>query len=61
MLVEGALLDRETEGVSIDEDGNAVYSLGVVAIDGGSPPRNTGTSVSRDIHYSLAAVTMNKW
>ena len=45
-LAAGVNLDREINTVSYDEDGNAIYSIGVAVNDLGTPTQLTYTPVS---------------
>ena len=45
-LAPGAILDREVDALPHDENGNAVYTFGVTAVDKGTPAQLNYATVS---------------
>ena len=54
---EGVELDRESNELPHDQNGNAAYTFGVSAMDGGSPSQQSYASVSSDLLQYLVLST----
>lgn len=51
-LAPGAILDREVDALPHDENGNAVYTFGVTAVDKGTPAQLNYATVSVSSLYT---------